>query len=367
MRQAMLRFTLTALALLCFVWPRPSSAQEERSLEETLRLLSGDAATQYLAPISSASGANVNSGWFHRSPAAERLGFHFEAGLVMMGSFYPEDADHFDVSGTFRFSTSEANALVDLFEESEDLTLPGPIRAALVDELIAELNTVGISGATVVGAADDSLTISYAGGTYTIGGMPYEVPSADLTLPVAGYGDLASINLMPLAVPQISLGTVWGTQFTLRYLPSVELDQDLGAFTYTGFGIQHNPMVWMKWKLPVDVSAGFFTQQLEIGDLFVCKSTAFGLTASKTLGWRFLNLTPYAGFMLEDATMEVDYNFEVETPAGLVSEPIHLELESENSSRLTLGLNARLGIVNWNLDYSLAAYPAISTGVNLAF
>ena len=357
-----------ALILLGLLGLRPASAQEEASLEETLNQLSGDAASQYLAPISSSFGSNLNSGWFHRAPKADKFGFNLEAGVVAMGSFFPDDATHFDVNGTFRFSQTEANLLVDFFEDESGITLPGFARSSLVNQITAQSSNVGISGATVIGAATDSITVAYGGETYNVTGYgDVAVPAANLKLPFGGFGDLADISLMPLMATQLTVGTVYGTQFTLRFLPVLELNADLGDFTYMGFGIQHNPLVWMDMKLPVDVCASFFTQSMKVGDLFDCSSTAFGLNASKTLGWRFLNLTPYAGIMFEDASMEVSYDFIVETPGEPVVQPITLDLASDNSMRLTLGLNARLGIVNWNLDYSLAEYPAISTGINLAF
>ena len=357
-----------ALILLGLLGLRPTAAQEEASLEETLNQLSGDAATQYLAPVSSSFGSNLNSGWFHRAPKADKFGFNLEAGFVAMGSFFPDDATHFDVTGTFRFSQNEANLLVDYYEDEAGISLPTFVRNALVEQITAQTSDVGISGATVIGAATDSVTVAFGGETYNVSGYgDVVVPAADIKLPFGGFGDLADISVMPLMAPQLTLGTVYGTQFTLRYLPAVELNADLGEFSYMGFGLQHNPLVWMDMKLPVDVSASFFTQSMSVGDLFDCTSTAFGLNASKTLGWRFLNLTPYAGIMFEDASMEVSYDFIVETPAGPVTQPITLDLASDNSMRLTLGLNARLGIVNWNVDYSLAEYPAISTGINLAF
>lgn len=365
---------LIALGLLASA----GTAQEndERSLEETLSLLSSDAAAQYVAPISSSFGSNLNSGWFHRAPGAKKLGFNFEAGLVVMGSFFPDDADHFDVQGQFRFSANEANLLLDYMEESNgvDIDLIPGLRSGLVASITAETNDVGISGATVIGAAADSITIAYDGGTYSYSGLNYTVPAQSVKLPVGGFGELAEVSLLPLMAPQLTLGTVWGTQFTLRYLPAVELDQDLGEFSYSGFGIQHNPAVWTGMKLPVDLAASFFTQKMEVGTLFECSSTAVGLNASKTLGWRFLNLTPYAGYMWEDASMKVNYDFVVEMPDPANPDqtvqdvvPISLDLASENSSRLTAGLNVRVGIVNWNVDYSMAKYAAISTGITLAF
>jgi hypothetical protein len=346
------------------------SAQGQ-TLEETLSELSADAAEQYVAPISSAFGANLNSGWFRRAPAADRLGFHLELGVVAMGSFFPTDADHFDVSGQFRFSASQANQLVLVYEDMQGVNLPQVVRRELVRQLTGQASTVRISGATVIGAASDSVTVGFGGDTYTALGDDYDLPAYDLKLPFGGFGDLAEINLLPLAAPHLTLGTVQGTQLSLRYLPAVEISSDLGDFQYFGFGIQHNPMIWLERSLPVDVALSFFTQRMEVGELFESRSTALGVNASKTLGWRFLNLTPYAGLMLEDASMKVKYDFIVDVPievdpSGQMVQPISLDLESENTMRLTLGTNLRLGIVNWNLDYSLAKYSALSMGISLA-
>lgn len=363
-----------ALSLLVpLLWVSRAEAAEPGSLEETLETLSADAAAAYVSPISSAFGANLNSGWFRRAPKATRLGFNLEAGMVVMGSFFPKDANHFSVDGTFRLSESEATYLLDEYEAQQGFTLPQAIRDELLEQITSQYSDVGISGATVVGAASDSLTIAFPGATYTAFGVEYDVPPADVKLPVGGFGDMADMPLLPLTVPQFSLGTVYGTQFTLRWLPAVELSPELGDYSYSGFGIQHNPAVWFDKKLPVDVALSFFTQSMKVGDLFDCKATAFGVSASKQWGWRFLNITPYAGFLLESAEMDVSYLLQVEVPVsalypdGIYSEPINISLESENSSRLVLGTNFRVGIVNWNLDYSLAKYSGFSTGVSLAF
>lgn len=368
------RTAARALSLLVpILWMPLAGAAEDASLEETLETLSADAAAAYVSPISSAFGANLNSGWFRRAPKATRLGFNFEAGMVLMGSFFPKDANHFSVDGQFKLSESEAAFLLDEYETQQGFTLPQAIRDELVDQITSQYSEVGISGATVVGAADDSLTIAFPGATYTAFGVDYDVPEADVVLPVVGFGELADAPLLPLSVPQFSLGTFYGTQFTLRWMPSVELSPELGDYTYSGFGIQHNMGVWFDQKLPVDLALSFFTQTMKVGDLFDCKATAFGVSASKQWGWRFLNITPYAGFLLESAEMEVSYLLQVPVPEsalypdGIYTEPINITLESENNARLVLGTNLRVGIVNWNVDYSLAKYSGISSGISLAF
>lgn len=364
--------TSSALALLWLTSPGPVHA-EEASLEETLETLSADAAAAYVSPISSAFGANLNSGWFRSAPGAKKIGFNLELGMVVMGSFFPKDANHFSVDGQFRLSESEAGFLLDEFEAQQGFALPQAVRDELTEQITSQYSNVGISGATVVGASTDSLTIAFPGAVYEAFGQSYAVPEAAVKLPVGGFGDLADLPLLPLTVPQISLGTVFGTQLTLRILPEVELNSELGKYRYTGFGLQHNPAVWLDHKLPVDLALSYFTQTMDVGTLFSCKANAFGITASKRWGWRMLNLTPYAGLLLESAEMEVDYLLQVPVPVsalypdGIYSEPIHIVLESANSSRLVLGCNLRAGIINWNLDYNLAEYGGFSTGVSLAF
>ena len=79
---------------------------QQRTLEETLGILSADAAKKYLSPISSAFGSDLNGGWFHRAPEAKKFGFDLEIGFVVMGSFFPTEAQRFLTEGTFVFPKS---------------------------------------------------------------------------------------------------------------------------------------------------------------------------------------------------------------------------------------------------------------------
>jgi len=155
------------------------------------------------------------------------------------------------------------------------------------------------------------------------------------------------------------VGTIFGTRVTFRYLPSITISEEFGKFKYFGFGIQHNPGVLLPTPLPFDVAVGFFTQTLEIGTLFKAKTTAFGLNASKRLGVGPINITPYAGFMLEKSNIDITYDFIVDTQEINVA----FELEGENRSRLTLGLSIRLLMLNFNADYNIGKYNSVTVGV----
>lgn len=337
-----------------YVFSATLLAQGE-SLEETLRQLSEDAAMQYVSPISSAFGSDLNGGWFHKVPKPVMIGFNVEIGIVAMGTFFPDASKSFSVNGQFRFTQAEAQQLVS--------GQPPGVQSELVDQITSKYFTVGISGATVTGAKDDHIIVSFPGETFTVNSANYTVPSQDVDLGFGGFQGLADLNFLPLAAPQLSVGTVYGTQATFRYLPSLTLNDELGKLKYFGFGIQHNPGIWTSNPWPVDIALSFFTQNLEIGDLFKTKATAFGFNVGKQFGPGMVSVTPYAGFMFENADMEVTYTYTVATSTGTYTEDISFKLEGENKNRVILGVSLRLLTFNLNADYNLSKYDSFTVGL----
>ncbi len=356
---------ILTLAAFLGVVASPASAQDEEgeSLEEFIAGLSMDAAAMYVAPIVSAFGMNLNGGWFHRAPSSKIFGFNVELGLVGMATFYPKDQKYlsFETSGNFRFNSAQAGELV------AGLSLPAIVEAALIDEIAGAEFTVDISGATVIGAVDDYIEISFSGADVTFidpttGLERTETVGAQvITLPIGGFEAISDLSFLPLAAPQLSLGTVLGTRVVFRYLPSISLDEELGKFKYFGYGIQHNPGVFFPTPLPFNIGVGFFTQTLEIGTLFKAKTTAFGINASKKLGVGPISITPYAGFMLEKSNIDITYDFIVDNQEINVA----FELEGENKSRIIFGLSLRLLLFNINADYNIGKYNSVTVGVML--
>jgi hypothetical protein len=70
-------------------------------LEDMLEDLSGTAAKEYVKPIVTAFGANLNSGWFHNAPKAKLFGVNVEFGVIAMASMFSEDDESFDTTGSF--------------------------------------------------------------------------------------------------------------------------------------------------------------------------------------------------------------------------------------------------------------------------
>lgn len=322
-------------------------------VNETVKKLGAAAGKAYMAPVVSGLGSNLNAGWFHRSPPAKKLGFNFEVGAVAMGTLLKGGSKTLSTSGPMKLDSATTNRL------TEGVSPTGGARDSVRNRLYGEEVEVGFFGPTVIGSDKDTLKLYLMGQDFILGNGDTVTVNDTVTIEgVTGkLGDYVDYPL-PLVAPQISIGTIYGTNLTIRYLPEYEAT-DLGKIKFSGFGIQHNPAVWLSNPLPIDLSVGYYMQTLELGSLFKASSQAYGVNASKTFGWRRLNLTPYGGFMLESSKFDFEYDMDINgTP-----ETIKFTLEGENNYRATVGLSVRLLVLNLNADYNFGKYQSLSAGV----
>ena len=339
-----------------------SSAQ---NLEETLQNLSEDAAKKYVVPVSSAFTTDMNSGWFNSAPSTKKFGLDVEIGLIAMGAMTLDDDKTFTTTGNFRFSREQAEELV------EGLNYPDEIKDLVINEIISEDYEIEISGPTAVGSEDEFVKVVFPGQDITV---TDPVTQQSITIPVEEqqidtpvYGILNEMPILPIAIPQLSIGTIHGTRAIFRYIPPMKFDEDLGEVKYFGFGVQHNPNVWLGAPLPIDIAVGYYTQKLEVGNYLTATTNAFGVNASKKFGGRLLSFTPYAGLMMESATIELNYNYLVDTPAGPEEIPISFDLEGKNKNRITLGFKVGIPLIQLNVDYNIGQQNAASAGLMLSF
>lgn len=325
-----------------------------QTLEETLSKISGEASKAYVLPIGSAFGSNLNSGWVRKAPSATKLSLDVDISFVAMATFFSDEGKTFSSSGDFRFSKAQAEQIV-------PSNITGATRQNIINEIISKYFNVSISGPTIVGSKNDSVKVVFPG--QVIQGQ--NIGSKTIVLPVGGF--LEDLPALPLFAPQVTVGTVYGTSVSLRILPEIEINKDLGKFKFSGFGIQHNPLVWFPFDLPLNVSLGYFTQSMEVGTIFKSSSSIFGVYASKRFGPGGLSIEPYGGISFESSKMEVGYDVVFDSPAGPQPSRISYELEGENSARFTLGTNINLGPIRVSVDYNMAKYSAISGAFSFGF
>ncbi|MHB8930181.1 MAG: DUF6588 family protein [Melioribacteraceae bacterium] len=339
-----------------------SSSFKAQSLDETLSKLSSTVGSAYVKPVISAFGSNLNSGWVSQFPSQTKLGFHLDLKIVAMGSFFADDAKNFSTSGQFYFDNSQIDAILNGSGYADGTPQYNAILAAMQNRAF----DVNFSGPTIIGKKSDFLKITFPGQTITASGQSYTVNSKIIDVTQV-QGFLDGIPAFPTAAAQLTVGTVFGTNVAIRYLPDIDI-KDMGKFKYFGAGIIHNPGVWFPNPLPLDLTVGFFTQKLTVGDIFESKATQMGIYASKTFGF-IISVTPYVGLTTETSKTTVSYDYlSNQTLNGVpVKAHISMEMEGENKSSAVVGLNIHLGIVNINADYKMAKTKTASAGISFGF
>ncbi|MBI5726852.1 MAG: hypothetical protein HY965_03295 [Ignavibacteriales bacterium] len=362
--------TVRFLVLLLITVSITVSAQEKSDLEKALNGLLNDAGKAYLGPVGTAFGANLNSGWVHRAPQAKLFGFDLEVGFVAMGTMFQDENKTFNKTTEFKFSTEQATMLVETKAELKNPTAGSPQAQAkqqLINTITGKTYSTSVFGPTIVGKKSEEIKVLFPGESVTVNGQVFTIPGQEAKTGITGILD--DLSALPLAAPQLTFGTIYGTSVSFRYLPSVKINDDLGEFKYFGFGLMHNPQAWLPIPLPVELSAAFFTQTMDVGKFFQAKATMFGIFASKKFGPGIINITPYAGFSVESSTIDVTYDVVIPTPAIPNPAPtqIKFSLEGENSTRITIGASLKILLINLNVDYSLAKYNVASAGLSFYF
>lgn len=241
-RRLALKATVTAL--LSTVVAAASHAQ----LGDNISSLTPENARGYLAPLTSALSATLNSSVF-QSGQVPKTGFSMHLGLKAMGVSFKDDDRLYTPTDPPGFTGDE------------------PVRAP-----------------TVIG---DPMAVAQGG-------------QGGTTLYHPGGFDLQEFMV---AVPQLDISSVAGTRFLVRWI-SLDLgDSDLGSFTLFGAGAQHSLSQYFAAP-PVDVAVGAFYQTFKIGDdLIDATALHLNVTASK----RFGVLQPYLGVGLDSFGMDAQY------------------------------------------------------------
>ena len=339
-----------------------SSSFKAQSLDETLSKLSSTVGKAYVKPVISAFGSNLNSGWVSQIPSATMLGFHLDLKIVAMGSFFPNDVKNFSASDKFYFDNNQIDAIL----RNSGYSPGTQSYTAIYNAMQNRAFDVNFSGPTIVGKKSDYLKILFPSQTITASGQSYTVNSKQIDITeVKGYLD--EIPALPTAAAQLTVGTVFGTNIAVRYLPDVDI-KDLGKFSYFGAGFVHNFGIWFPNPLPLDIAIGFFTQKLKVGSIFESTASQYGIYASKTFGF-IISITPYVGLTTETSKTTVSYDYTSnQTLNGVpVKAHVSVDMEGENKSSAVVGFNLHLGIVNINADYKLAKTKTASAGISFGF
>lgn len=283
--------------LTVFVFSFSAFAQ----LEDAIEQFESDNTKGYLQPMVDALGANLNSG-LHHTARVPFVGLNLYVGVAVTGTIIPDD----------------------------DLIFMGTPPEPYPQNKVETATVFGEEGAVVPSES----------------GLNY----------VFQNGQIQG-NFIPLAVPHLEIGSLMGTKVKIRYFAS-DLGEGYGDLKLMGWGFQHSISRYIP-LCPIDISAHYFNQSLDIGDILEMKASSFGVQGSRKLGL----FTAYGGLSMDNTTMDVEYAYK----EGNIEEEISIELESKGNVRFTIGASLRFLIFTIHGDYNFGKQRTAMLGIGFGY
>lgn len=293
-----MRFPLLVLALFSSgTLPILLMGQDIQGTIDLYTRKHGDA---FLAPLPDAFTTGMHSGMFHS--AEIKKGFHIYLGASVSVAY---------ISEAMRMYQTEIEVLNETYQ---------------------------VDAPTIFGE-NESVQVLIPGGTV------YSFP--------AGF----DLGFLPVAAPQLRIGTLAGTEALLRYF-SFDLGESTGRLELMGYGVRHSINPYFP-QLDWDIALALYQQQITLGDIVRANSQLFHLQMGNTHG--ILN---YYGFVaFQNGQIDVHYTFE----DALNTEEINLSLKNHQRFFGGAGLGLRLAILQLNGEVNVGQQFIVSGGLGICF
>lgn len=165
-------------------------------------------------------------------------------------------------------------------------------------------------------------------------------------------GGVEDTKFIPLIIPQIGIGTIFGTDVVFRTVPGIKVGE-YGSFKLFGGALRHN--IGYYANLPFDIAVQFGFQSFGIKDIndnkFIDATSSFvNLQVNKT----FLIVSVYGGLQYESYKVDVNYKFN-KTEIGFSQ-------KGDNHFRGIVGATVSLGPGKFNADMNFGTVFAFTAG-----
>ena len=323
-----------ALVLAAGLLPALPAPAEGQGIEDRIRTLGLENGRFYSHPVSSGLGAGLTSGWFHSARALGPL--EFEVGVRAVGGFVPPEDESFRPVLPQEISVPELDGR----------TFADPFGTG-----------VGLSTPTAVGEGAGIAVEPQ--GAFRQALLDEGLDPADFALAFPRGFDLPAV---PVGSLQLNVGVARGVEVVGRFVPRIELNEDLGAVQSVGGGLKLSVTDWLDVPTFLDLAVGGGLQSFEVGDYLTADSRHVSLMASKG----FSGLTLFAAGTLESSNVDVTYTVEnPRLPEGGTT--VAFEDEGENSARFTTGFSLDILFLQLTADYAVSDYQVVSAGLGVRF
>lgn len=354
-----MRRFLAIVALACAVLAAPGGAVAQPNptdidpeslddLSQALQFLGNEYASLYVQPVTDAFGSGMNAGLFRTAEVSGGIipGVKIYAGVMISGALMGSSQSSF------------------IPPQGEIITAP--------DGRELRISIEGID--RVPAAFGDTETPEGQLVVTDVATGQEIVRSGDLLPP-----GLVDTPVAPLIMPQIGIGSVFGTDVQLRYLPETRI-KSYGTVGLFGLAVRHKVSRYLPAS-PVDISIQGSWNQLSLqnrsavtsgtealSDVLDASGWALNAHVSKTLP--LLPVTFYGGLQYESFSVEYSYVFDPDA-AGFGGTdqiepiPVTLSQDATNQFRGIAGVSLTMAIINFNIDYALSANDAVTVGLGL--
>ena len=294
----------------------------------------------YLNPFFKGFGTSLNSGW-HTSGATKKFG-RFEIRLGVSGSLIPEGDKLFDVTKlglSNHIAPADPNKVMSPTVGGEEVD--GPIMNLYDDNQ----NQVG-----------------------------------QFTLPKG-----ANLPFVPAPQLQATIGFLKGMDFTLRFVPNIKFDNEMGTLGMFGGGVKVNVTRLLAGKaadkvLPFDLAAaiGYTSLSYELPlDVQtptsnytdqVLKAKFTGLNMEAIISKKLLFFTAFGSMGYQSSESNVDlkgtYPFQTSTLTySTFVDPISINQKNGRGLRTSVGLQVNIAFLRVWGTYSMGGYQTFNTGI----
>jgi hypothetical protein len=174
-----------------------------------------------------------------------------------------------------------------------------------------------------------------------------------------GGFDLSSFDF---GVPQIRLGSIYGTEALVQLGLIYPGEADLGGINFYGVGIRHSVSRYIG-NFPIDAAVGAWWQRFTLGndkkggDIVSADAWTVGLQVSKLFSW----FEPYAGVAYDDFGLKLSYEGETS------EDRIEMSLESNDHFHMTVGLSANFWFAALYGEYNIGGQDAFALGMAVGY
>lgn len=171
-----------------------------------------------------------------------------------------------------------------------------------------------------------------------------------------------NLGIIPVFMPQFSIGNLVNTRLTLRALPKFKTG-DLGFISLFGVGLQHTISEDFKKPLPLDFGILGAYETLELGDIISANSFTGSAIVSKRV-WK-INFYSLLGYDYSNMKFKYTTTYFDPTIQNTKTTTASFESQGKNGFKLCLGGTAETRFARFNLGMNLMPKFCFDLGLSV--